>query len=223
MGEPKNDPGSKLIVLIAAGIIIFWGICWLATLYYIDDWNKRASFGDMFGSVNALFSGFALAGVIYAILLQRQELQLQRRELELTREELHRSAEAQEKSEEALREQIKQMQEQTELQLMPFVVLIKKKDDYLLWNAGNGTAINIKVLVLIEKSSEYYDVNDYTTKTSILTKGQEDFIDSTNISALEGHVFQIEFQNINKKTYFLSGKLINGRTELNSFDAEFLG
>jgi hypothetical protein len=35
-----------------------------------------------------LFSGLAFTGVIYAILLQRKELQLQRRELELTRDEL---------------------------------------------------------------------------------------------------------------------------------------
>jgi hypothetical protein len=99
---------------------------------YIDDWNKRGSFGDMFGSINALFSGAALAGIIYTIFLQRRELQLQRRELELTRDELHRSAEAQEKSEAALHEQIKQMQEQSELQLLPFVILIKEgqPDEY---------------------------------------------------------------------------------------------
>jgi hypothetical protein len=41
--------------------------------------KERGSFGDMFGAANALFSGFAFAGVIYAILLQRQELKLQRR------------------------------------------------------------------------------------------------------------------------------------------------
>jgi hypothetical protein len=63
----------------------------------------------MFGVVNTIFSGFAFAGVVYAILLQRRELELQRRELmlqrlelRLTREELRRSAEAQEGSEKAL-------------------------------------------------------------------------------------------------------------------------
>jgi hypothetical protein len=55
---------------------------------YLNDWNKRGTFGDMFGGVNALFSGLAFAGVIYAIFLQRKELFLQRRELEQTREEL---------------------------------------------------------------------------------------------------------------------------------------
>jgi hypothetical protein len=42
----------------------------------------------MFGAANALFSGFAFAGVIFAILLQRRELALQREELRFTRVEL---------------------------------------------------------------------------------------------------------------------------------------
>ena len=51
-------------------------------------------FGDSFGAVNALFSGLAFAGVIYAIILQRKELQLQREELEATRGELKGQKEA---------------------------------------------------------------------------------------------------------------------------------
>jgi hypothetical protein len=41
-----------------------------------------------FDPLNALFSGLAFWGVIYAILLQRNELALQRKELELTRSEV---------------------------------------------------------------------------------------------------------------------------------------
>lgn len=41
----------------------------------------------MFGSVNALFSGLALAGIIFTILLQRLELKYQRDELKETRKE----------------------------------------------------------------------------------------------------------------------------------------
>ena len=48
----------------------------------------------MFGGINALFTGLALAGAIYTILLQRHELELQREELRLTREQLHASAES---------------------------------------------------------------------------------------------------------------------------------
>src|SRR5688572_19500767 len=64
----------------------------------LPTWPARGTFGDMFGAVNSLFSGLALAGVIYAIILQRQELALQRQELELTRDELQRAATAQEVS-----------------------------------------------------------------------------------------------------------------------------
>jgi hypothetical protein len=69
----------------------------------------RGQFGDLFGSVNALFSGLAFAGLYFAIrlqqdqlVLQRTELTLQREELALTRQELARTASAQEKSEQAL-------------------------------------------------------------------------------------------------------------------------
>ena len=48
----------------------------------------------MFGGINALFTGLALAGAIYTILLQRHELELQREELRLTRKQLHASAES---------------------------------------------------------------------------------------------------------------------------------
>lgn len=42
----------------------------------------------MFGAINALFSGLAFGGIVYTILLQREELSAQRQELELTRQEL---------------------------------------------------------------------------------------------------------------------------------------
>lgn len=71
----------------------------------LPDWPTRGQFGDVFGAANALFSGLAFAGLIYTVLLQREELALQRRELELTRQELQRSARAQEQSEIALRAQ----------------------------------------------------------------------------------------------------------------------
>ena len=70
-----------VLLLIVTGV---WGLSW----YFLKDTDDRGTFGDMFGAVNALFSGLAFAGVIYAIFLQRNELSLQRTELELTRGEL---------------------------------------------------------------------------------------------------------------------------------------
>lgn len=50
--------------------------------------DKPNEFGDSAGAVNGLFSAFAFAGVVYAIFLQKNELELQREELIQTREEL---------------------------------------------------------------------------------------------------------------------------------------
>lgn len=91
---------------IAIKAVITIGGLWLATLLLLlTSANFRGTFGDMFGAVNSLFSGLALAGIIITILLQRQELALQRKELQYTRDELKRTADAQEKSEYALNRQ----------------------------------------------------------------------------------------------------------------------
>lgn len=90
--------------------------------FALNTWQDRGTFGDMFGTLNALFSCLAFAGIIYTIILQRQELQLQREELklqrnelELTRQELKRTAEAQEKSEQALSKQVQSMERTAKL------------------------------------------------------------------------------------------------------------
>ena len=49
--------------------------------------------GDMFGSVNALFSALALLGVLYTLIQQRRQLGLQMEELRLQREEMRESRE----------------------------------------------------------------------------------------------------------------------------------
>ena len=72
----------------AVGLISFVFLSWVGLGFYASTQSDPGKFGDMFGSVNALFSGLAFAGLIYAIWLQRIELKLQRRELEATREEL---------------------------------------------------------------------------------------------------------------------------------------
>ncbi len=91
----------------AGCVIIIWGFSWffICNLFPATSdssttssyWTERGTFGDMFGAVNSLFSGLALAGVIIAIFLQRKELELQRQELELTRGEFKKQTEEFEK------------------------------------------------------------------------------------------------------------------------------
>jgi len=109
--EAINKHWLKLLLMIGT-IFILWIASFILISLFIPKWSDRASFGDTFGAVNALFAGLALAGVITAILLQLQELRLQRKELEFTRKELSRSADAQEKSEKALTDQAKAMVDQ---------------------------------------------------------------------------------------------------------------
>lgn len=115
MSEPGEDQRSARTIFIVIAVILgVQIIAGLGIYASFDNWPARGTFGDMFGAVNALFSGLALAGVVYAILLQRRELALQRQELELTRHELERSAEAQEASATILREQLRLQEEQKE-------------------------------------------------------------------------------------------------------------
>lgn len=61
-------------------ILLLWGMYW--------KWIAPLFSNNQFDPFNALFSGMAFWGLIFAILLQRHELSLQRRELRLTRSEV---------------------------------------------------------------------------------------------------------------------------------------
>jgi hypothetical protein len=111
--------------LVVAAVCI--GVAWICTPFVAaqlvgGDWIVRGQFGDTFGSINSLFSGLAFAGIIYTVLLQRQELTLQRRELELTRRELTRTAAAQERSEQALSEQVRALNRSARLSALATTV-----------------------------------------------------------------------------------------------------
>ena len=89
--QNNNDNKSRLwiwIVLAIIGVIAAWGLSWWLIKKNIDCSTERGTFGDMFGAVNALFSGLAFAGLIVTLLYQKEELKLQREELAQTREEL---------------------------------------------------------------------------------------------------------------------------------------
>ncbi len=101
---PTGRAPSLRALLAAVGCV--WVVSIVGIVAFLPDWATRAQFGDMFGAVNALFSGFAFAILILALWLQRQELSLQREELQHTREELRRTADAQEATLAVLREQV---------------------------------------------------------------------------------------------------------------------
>lgn len=63
---------------ILAGLL--WGANWYLLTRFVGSEAGRGQFGDMFGAVNALFTAFAFAGLIYTVLLQRNQLALQQQQ-----------------------------------------------------------------------------------------------------------------------------------------------
>ena len=93
--ERRSRPAPRVgwFVLALLGVVAIQSVYGVVVFFQFGpEMASRGQFGDIFGGVNALFTGLAFAGLIYTILLQRRELELQRDELRLTREELHRSA-----------------------------------------------------------------------------------------------------------------------------------
>jgi len=70
------------ITILFISVIAIWVLCWvlIANSTLLIGWDTKGQFGDMFGSVNALFSGLAFAAITYTILLQRHDLKLTREE-----------------------------------------------------------------------------------------------------------------------------------------------
>lgn len=73
---------KRYIVLIIVMIIAPWSATWyFVPKIYHEPTLGAGTFGDMFGAVNALFSGLAFAGLIYTIAIQRQELHEQQKSI----------------------------------------------------------------------------------------------------------------------------------------------
>lgn len=90
----KTKYDWKVFLFLALGVVIIQVGYYVYIHNTIEGLDKQGQFGDMFGALTALFSGFAFAGMITAIVLQTKELSYQREELELTRSELTRTADA---------------------------------------------------------------------------------------------------------------------------------
>ena len=124
LAEKESSPWRwiAISIVVVASVLIAWLMSWDFITRQFGNPTRPGEFGDMFGAVNALFSGLAFAGVIVAILMQQAELSLQRQELRLqreeqvdTRRELARSAEAQEEQVMALKRQSETLRVTAEL------------------------------------------------------------------------------------------------------------
>lgn len=90
MSASKKKIELLPLMLIIVGVWVVFALC---SWFYFENWQLGGVFGDTFGAINALFSGLALAGIIYTVWLQKDELALQRKELADTRKEFEQQNE----------------------------------------------------------------------------------------------------------------------------------
>jgi hypothetical protein len=108
----------KATLIFGVATFALWLISGLFIYNTFPNWETRGTFGDMFGSVNALFSGLGFVGLVYAILLQKEEMMLHKKELELTKIETQKSIELQHKAQEAVLIQLDEMRNSHKLNAM---------------------------------------------------------------------------------------------------------
>tara|TARA_B100001146_G_C16114446_1_gene405136 strand:- start:77 stop:1009 length:933 start_codon:yes stop_codon:yes gene_type:complete len=176
----KKKKKTKIISLTWLLLIVFliWLISIIVIWFTFSDWTKSGTFGDTFGSINSLFSGLALAGIIYTINLQKKELRMQRKELKYTRKELKRTANAQEFTSKLLNEQIRI----SNIPIIEYDSEFGKKDDYLIIkNLSDNAAFDIEIDIYVMVSKYDYPISEFI-KDCVDTKSRQfidinDFID----------------------------------------------
>jgi hypothetical protein len=81
-GKVLSTPWAVFVIVGAIAAVLV--IQYVYATRVIDAYNSmppRGQFGDIFGGVNAFFTGLAFAGILVTIFLQRRELEWQREEL----------------------------------------------------------------------------------------------------------------------------------------------
>ncbi|MBV6415448.1 MAG: hypothetical protein OMOMHJEC_03338 [Xanthomonadales bacterium] len=131
------------------GLWVGFGLLGLAIVVLTLSWDRM--WGDdksPYEVLSALFGGLAFAGVIFAILLQKRELELQRKELALTRDELRRSASAQE-----------QLNDANERPMVKVQLLPGRHGNWriIIENVGRSAAENLSLSTSADMICDGYD------------------------------------------------------------------
>ena len=82
--HPRKDLLESKHTLVILLLLVFGGwVAWafIAPCLATRSYTNAGTFGDMFGGLNTLFTGFAFAGLVYTIVLQRKALRQAENEL----------------------------------------------------------------------------------------------------------------------------------------------
>lgn len=219
-----------LPVSMFASVVFLWAICAGATLFFFfgptpSTWIQHLNpgeFGDLFGSINALFSGLAFAGLIYTIILQKKELSLQRDELSSTRIEIQGQKEQLEKQTIALN---LQNFENTFFQLLRFhneiTASLELSDQYSTKRSGRDS-FGLMREILERKLQKVTNASNIDDK---VRQAYEDFY--KDYQPLIGHYFRNLYHLINlvDKAEMLPNKRVYTnliRAQLSSYELVLL-
>lgn len=136
-------------VLFIAWPFITWGSLSIADRLFeginFPETSRFGISGDMYGGLNALFSGFAFICFIYALHQQRLELQLQRRELSLQRRELKAQCREQERqaNEFELQNKLMKIQQFESFFYNQIPIIRRLQDEIQIYGDSGRDAINM--------------------------------------------------------------------------------
>ena len=156
--SPKKKPSKRncmyglliiVSVLFIAWPFITWGSLSIADRLFeginFPETSRFGISGDMYGGLNALFSGFAFICFIYALHQQRLELQLQRRELSLQRRELKAQCREQERqaNEFELQNKLMKIQQFESFFYNQIPIIRRLQDEIQIYGDSGRDAINM--------------------------------------------------------------------------------
>lgn len=86
----NNDSWGKYIIWACISVVVIMAIAYITISYVFSKMDERGQFGDMFGVLNALFSGLAFAGLVITIRQQHIDLNYQWKTIKQTYDEMER-------------------------------------------------------------------------------------------------------------------------------------
>lgn len=107
-----------MLTLIAGAIIYVWLKVPNIMASGLTKADNAGTYGDSFGSVNALFTGLAFSGLVFSILLQQRQIRLQREDFLSQLDEMEDSRETVERQNGLLEVQNQLMRAQIEVQIL---------------------------------------------------------------------------------------------------------
>ncbi len=140
----KNFNASLIAFFVFMAIVLIQIAIAYFVIMTLPDWSSRGQFGDIFGVVNALFSGLAFAALIYTVILQREDLAIQK-------EELKKTEKSQKRTEEFLSQQANSAKLTAELSAATTILAhVNKELDALLnhaWTEDSPAQVRYEVLI----------------------------------------------------------------------------